>query len=103
LWDKISGKAKVIRQENERDALASLTRDRRQRDRLATDQMQERAALQERLLKLRRRHIDERRALNRDLFQALKSRADSDAFDRLDEAGRTHSRTRKRGFTLDPS
>jgi hypothetical protein len=103
LWDKISGKAKLIRQENQREALGSVTRDRRQRDRLAVDQMQERAALQERLLKLRRRHIDERRALNRDLIKALKSRADTDAFDRLDEAGRTHSRARKRGFSLDPS
>jgi hypothetical protein len=85
LWDKLSGKAKVIRQQNEREALGSLTRDRQQRDRLAIAQMQDHAALQERILKLRRRHIDEHRTLNRDLIKALKSRADTNAPDRLNE------------------
>ncbi len=103
LWDKVSGKAQTIRQQNEREALGSLTRDRQQRDRLAIAQMQDRAALQERILKLRRRHIDERRALNRDLIKALKSRADTNAPDRLSEASGAHSRARKRGFSLDPS
>lgn len=101
LWDKISGRALIIRQQNELEAYDGLRRDRAQRDQLAADQMQDRRGLQERIDKIRHRHIDERRDLTRDLVRALKTRADPDERDHTPERDGATGRTRKRGFSLD--
>ncbi|MBM6414925.1 hypothetical protein, partial [Lacticaseibacillus paracasei] len=47
LIDKITGKAKALREENTREAISGIARDRQQRDTLAVAQMRERSALQE--------------------------------------------------------
>ncbi|MCV6621837.1 MAG: relaxase/mobilization nuclease domain-containing protein [Cellvibrionaceae bacterium] len=63
LFDRLSGKAKSIRQQNELDARKSAKRDQKQRDFMVVEQMKERRALQREFRKLRRRHADDRKRL----------------------------------------
>lgn len=102
LWDTLTGKAKTLRDQNEREAINGLRRDQRQRDALIHDQMRDRRALQSTIDQLRAKQANDRRTLARDVMSALRDRA------RLqDAAGReaerspdpAHSR-RKRGISL---
>ncbi|MEJ7925815.1 relaxase [Sphingobium sp. AN641] len=90
LIDKVTGKATAIHQQNQVEAWDALRRDRVQRDRLVIDQMHERRRLQERLDKMRLRHVESRRTLNRELIERLRRPAQD-----IDPP------MRKRGFSLD--
>ena len=90
LIDKVTGKAAAIHQQNQMEAWEALRRDRSQRDRLVTDQMHERRRVQERLDKMRLRHVEDRRILNRELIERLRRPAQD-----------IEPPTRKRGFSLD--
>lgn len=73
LIDRVTGKAKALRDENLREAMAGLARDQRQRDALVFDQMRERAALQERINALRLRHLENRKLLTREVVRFMRS------------------------------
>lgn len=90
LIDKVTGKAAAIHQQNQMEAWEALRRDRRQRDQLVADQMQERRRVQERLDRMRLRHVEDRRILNRELIERLRKPTQD-----IDPP------TRKRGFSLD--
>lgn len=91
LIDKVTGKAAAIHQQNQMEAWEALRRDRHQRDQLVTDQMHERRRVQERLDKMRLRHVEDRRILNRELIERLRKPSQD-----IDPP-----RERKRGFSLD--
>lgn len=103
LWDTLTGKAKAIKEQNRLEAYDGLRRDQWQRDRLVSDQLRERRALQSEFDMLRARQANDRRVLARDVMTALRDRA------RLqDAAGREAERPtdpahdrRKRGISLD--
>ncbi|MCH2163553.1 MAG: relaxase/mobilization nuclease domain-containing protein [Marinovum sp.] len=60
LFDRMTGKAKSILQQNELDARKAAKRDQDQRDFMVVEQMKERRSLQMKFKKLRRKHQDER-------------------------------------------
>lgn len=93
LVDRVTGKATSIRQQNQAEAWEASRRDMRQRDQLVFDQMAERQRLQERLDRMRLRHVRERRDLNRELIARLRQ---PDPDPELPSG-----RTRQRGFSLD--
>lgn len=103
LIDKITGKAKAIKDQNRLEAFEGLRRDQRQRDQLVSDQMIERRALQSEFTQLRHRQMQDRRILARDVMSALRQSERLKAA-RERENNRTpdpaHPR-RKRGFSLD--
>jgi hypothetical protein len=101
LLDKVSGKAAATRQQNMNEAYDALRRDRRQRDGLVLDQLNERSALQERITKMRLRHIAERKTLNRDVIAMLRGLREPHAAERPREGDGPHKSPRKRGFSLD--
>ena len=74
LWDNITGKARVIRAINEREAIDGAKRDRVQRDRLIAAQLKERQPLQVRLDAVKARHARERQALAADIIRHLRGR-----------------------------
>lgn len=103
LVDKITGKAKAIKEQNRLEAFEGLRRDQRQRDRLIADQMIERRALQSQFNELRQRQMQDRRVLARDVMNALRQ---SERLKAARERGNDPSRSpghprRKRGFSLD--
>lgn len=71
LFDRLSGKAKTTRSQNELDALKCAIRDQKQRDFMVKEQMKERRALQHKKLKLRRKYQDERRMLAQSIKQSI--------------------------------
>ncbi len=74
LWDNLTGRARGIRILNEGEALRCLRRDTKERDALVLDQIEARQPLQARLTNCRRRHVQERRLLTRELVQAMRRR-----------------------------
>ncbi|WP_143738102.1 relaxase/mobilization nuclease domain-containing protein [Erythrobacter donghaensis] len=103
LVDRLTGKARAIKEQNRLEAYEGLRRDQRQRDRLISDQMVERRALQSQFTELRQRQKQDRRVLARDVMSALrqserlKAARERDNNPRPDPA---HPR-RKRGISLD--
>jgi hypothetical protein len=83
LFDRISGKARETRQHNEAEAMASLRRDRNEKQTLLRNQMHERQALQSKLMKLRDKQKQERAILARDVTSVMrmKTRTESTAQD----------------------
>ncbi|MDH4992238.1 relaxase/mobilization nuclease domain-containing protein [Aquamicrobium lusatiense] len=77
LWDRLTGTASNVRNQNEQEAMQCLIRDRDQRDDLVRVQMAERRELQKQIEVVRRRHAMNRRLLAREMAQAL---------DRLEQA-----------------
>ena len=71
LWDRMTGKARRIREQNRIEAWECLRRDRAERDHLILDQMQQRRRLQDEIGHLRDRHRAERRDLDREIGRAL--------------------------------
>ncbi|UZD92114.1 relaxase/mobilization nuclease domain-containing protein [Cognatishimia activa] len=71
VFDRLSGKAKSIREQNEIEARKSAKRDQKQRDFMVVEQMKERRALQSEFRKIRRKHQDERKLLASKMRQAL--------------------------------
>lgn len=91
LIDKMTGKAAAIHAQNKIEAWEALSRDRAQRDQLVIDQMNERRRLQDRIDKMRLRHVQERRILNRELIERLRKPVQD----------MEPPRARKRGLSLD--
>jgi hypothetical protein len=103
LWDNVSGRAKSIKAENEREAFAGLKRDQAQRDGLILEQSRERRALQKEFDQLRARHAGERKIMARDVTTALRRKAhhqDVVGQAKHQRPDPEHGR-RNRGFTLD--
>jgi hypothetical protein len=72
LFDRLTGKGKSIRQQNDFDARKALKRDQKQRDFMVVEQIKERRALQREFQKLRRKHMKERSLIAQKVRQALK-------------------------------
>lgn len=72
LFDRLTGKGKSIRQQNELDARKAAKRDQEQRDFMVAEQMKERRTLQREFQKMRRKHIKERSLIAQKIRQALK-------------------------------
>lgn len=77
LFDRLTGKGKSIRQQNEMSARRAAKRDQDQRDFMVAEQMKERRQLQREFRKLRRKHRDERDHLARTISHALGMRKDT--------------------------
>ncbi|MEM9733864.1 MAG: relaxase [Pseudomonadota bacterium] len=72
LWDRVSGRANAIKDQNEREAWDAAKRDQQQRDDLVTAHLKERRILQEKMDALRRKHALNRKILARDLAQTMR-------------------------------
>ena len=71
--DMVTGRARMLRKENERDAMCCLDRDRAQKDELVRAHLYERQTLQTRFDELRLSHQGERKLLARDVTQYLRN------------------------------
>lgn len=103
LWDNVSGRAKSIKAENEREAFDGLKRDQRQRDGLIVEQSRDRSKLQKEFDALRARHASERKIMARDVSSALRRKAlhqDVSEQAKHPRPDPEHGR-RNRGFSLD--
>jgi hypothetical protein len=96
LWDTFTGRARTIRALNEEEALRGVRRDRAQRDRLISAQLQERQPLQARREAMRKRQIQERHLLMRELVQHLRRNTR-----RLDDDAPPPPRRNQRGLNLE--
>lgn len=81
LWDRINGQHKRITQQNQLDAAAAQKRDRRERDRMIAEQLQQRRMLKERA-------VAQQQALNR-LHEQVKT--DLSRFNELSK-GNAHTK-----------
>ncbi|KPD13153.1 relaxase/mobilization nuclease domain-containing protein [Phaeobacter sp. 11ANDIMAR09] len=72
LLDKVTGKSKATRQQNEREALKAAKRDQQQRDFMIREQMKERQKLQGWINKLKIKQRAERQNLARDIASILR-------------------------------
>ncbi|SFA88841.1 Relaxase/Mobilisation nuclease domain-containing protein [Poseidonocella pacifica] len=93
LFDRLTGKAKSIRADNQKEALACVRRDQRQRDDLVEAQMKDRKALQIEMLSIKRKQKQERSILARNIRDYLR-RQSQDHFPPDHERERRRSRTR---------
>lgn len=83
LFDRLTGKGKSIRQQNELDARKAAQRDQKQRDFMVVEQIKERRALQREFQKLRRKHMKERNLIAQKVRQTLKvNKSQSHQFER---------------------
>ena len=88
LFDRLTGKGKSIRQQNEMDARKAAQRDQKQRDFMVVEQIKERRTLQREFQKLRRKHMKERSLLAQKVRQALKvNKSQSHQFERSRNRG----------------
>lgn len=102
LIDRLTGRAKAMRDANELEAYAGLRRDQRQRDALILEQTRERRAFQEQIDGLRQRQAEDRRALARSILDMLRRDARlHDAASREAASPLPAHDRRKRGFSLD--
>lgn len=104
LLDRVTGKARAIREKNATEAYACAKRDQVQRDELVTIQMEDRLKLQKPIERLRHQQKQDRRLLARDVMQFL--RGSSRGFETADqersrsqseEPRRPRKRSRDRG------
>jgi hypothetical protein len=89
-WDFLTGQYAKVRQQNETEAVASLQRDRAQRQGLLQDQMRERGALQGSIEQERHRHARQLLALYHDAAR----------FRRMREQGMAQGAGRAAGLEL---
>jgi hypothetical protein len=73
LFDRLTGKAKSIQNQNELDARACARRDQKQRDYMVQEQMKERRALQARVERMRLKHKSERELLAQNIRRSIRS------------------------------
>jgi hypothetical protein len=90
----LTGRARTVRRENEREAYKGHLRDRDQREALFKAQMKERGGLQERLDTVRRIHRQERMRLARRIAEVLRFTSDA-------AQGRDKPRQRKQSLDFD--
>lgn len=67
LWDRLTGERRRILEQNEREALAAIQRDRKQRDGLIAAQLRDRQKLQRGIQYIRHRHAAKVLELHRDI------------------------------------
>jgi hypothetical protein len=67
LWDRLTGERRRTLEQNEREALAAIQRDRKQRDGLIAAQLRDRQELQRGIRYVRHRHAARVLELHRDL------------------------------------
>ncbi|MBR2689366.1 MAG: relaxase [Aquamicrobium sp.] len=72
VLDILTGRARLVRQQNEREALDAIRRDRDQREQLVRAQASERRALQDRIETLAARQREERRLTARQIAALIK-------------------------------
>ncbi|MCV6545676.1 MAG: relaxase/mobilization nuclease domain-containing protein [Cohaesibacter sp.] len=87
FWQKISGAAATIKQQNEKESWQGLQRDQNQRDGLIKAQMQDRRVLQREVDKLRRKHTQNRAILAREVTHAMRQ---------IDQANREQAQSQER-------
>lgn len=88
LFDRLTGKGKSIRQQNDFDVRKAVKRDQKQRDFMVVEQIKERRALQREFQKLRRKHMKERSLIAQKVRQALKvNKSQSHQFERSRNRG----------------
>ncbi len=88
LLDRVTGRHRRIQEENERQALEAVARDRSQRDALIFQQLEARRTLQRRIVRLKNLSKDREQSLSRDIDQYREIRdKQKDMFD-------TRNRTR---------
>ncbi len=95
LWQTLSGAASKIKKQNEQEAWQSLKRDQEQRDDLVKAQMRDRRMLQIDIDKLRRRHIQNRTILAREISQTMRM---SEQTERIQEQARRQERAQTRHY-----
>ncbi len=86
VWELLTGKARAIRRENEREAFQSFLRDRDQRENLFKAQSKEKKAVQDRIASLRARQGVERMQLAGKLADVLRLTSGSRAPQRQRDA-----------------
>jgi ATP-dependent Lon protease len=91
LFDRLTGKAKSIRQQNELDARKAAKRDQKQRDFMVVEQMKERRALHREFLRLRRKHQKERTLIAQKIRTSIQT---------LQKSSPSRSRDRGPDFSL---
>jgi hypothetical protein len=99
LFDRLSGKAKETRRQNETEAFKAFKRDKDQKQALIEAQMRERQALQDRMIKLRDKHKAERANLARDVMGVMRMKAVSNKPKQQTEQTQQRRR-RDRGFEI---
>lgn len=73
IWQSLSGAASKIKSDNLQQAMLCLKRDQEQRDALVVAHLRERKELQKQIVRLRRKHAQERRILARDIASAVRA------------------------------
>lgn len=102
LLDRLTGKARAVREANAADAFACAKRDQAQRDGLVIAQMDDRRTLQRQIDGIRTRHKHDRRLLARDVTQFLRgSSRGFEATDRERERSRSNEPSRLRPGSRD--
>jgi hypothetical protein len=102
LIDWVNGKAKSTKKRNELEAHQCMLRDRKQRDELVKAQMSDRQALQKRFDTIRKKQIQDRKLLARDVSKFLRGaerRSQTDA-NRPRERAQRHKRDSGPKFEL---
>lgn len=72
VWELLTGKARAIRRQNEGEAVAALSRDRKIREDIHQVQMVDRRKLAARMVALRARHKEERQAITAQVVTVLR-------------------------------
>lgn len=112
LWDRLTGRHARQTQDNEREALSALRRDRREKDSLIERHLEERQAFHMLASQQKQAHAQDVEQLHRDIaaFQQLGDKAPSSLqsrFNALSHAqeratGKTQQRERDRGISREP-
>lgn len=71
LWDRLTGDHRRTRDQNEREALKAIQRDRKQRDGLIATQLRDRQELQKQIRYVRHRHAVRVQELHRDIARQV--------------------------------
>lgn len=77
LWDRLRGEHRRVQEQNEREALEALQRDRKQRDGLIAAQLRDRQELQKQIRYVRHRHAARVLELHRDLTKQMRGQLDA--------------------------
>lgn len=96
LWDTVTGRKRALREQNEREASGGILRDRVERDRLVEVQFAQRRPHQFDLDRTRKRHVEERQLLARELA-AHRKRLRAAQRQQSQELEQPRERMRRRG------
>ena len=100
LWDRLTGKHKKVRTQNEQEAGLGIKRDKSERDRLTFRQLDERQFIHRRIKQLRQQHAEHVAELHRDIanFERVRSAPPPTPLQQKEQSSeRTRPRRRDRG------